>query len=336
MCTHLEGPIVLSLLDTALVSWHNAVSPPLPLLKEPVPTFDAEAAFVDNPALAGIDMTKAAHFARKLLHAQDADHARSSTMHPAGATFQRLVVRAVDDYHARQFKKATLDGRSATSKRASMVSTAPSGAGANDSAPRSDPPRLTISTADVPSSGDGFSSSPMALTASAGSDLRNGDAHPTAAKELRNGDAHPSAINGSASPAATALNSAVEPLHRPMSAPAATEEDDDDPNFLSRMSELSQTLSASCSTLAGLTLQTPVCCERPTQRSSTTVRRSSSRPIDSTARTSPSRSLWCVDQLWRSADSVGQSQTARPAGPQRHPRPSGCGMAVRALDVSSG
>lgn len=35
--THIEGPIVNSFYDMALLSWHNAMHPPLPLLAHPPP-----------------------------------------------------------------------------------------------------------------------------------------------------------------------------------------------------------------------------------------------------------------------------------------------------------
>lgn len=37
MMTHIEGPIVNSFYDMALLSWHNAMHPPLPLLAHPPP-----------------------------------------------------------------------------------------------------------------------------------------------------------------------------------------------------------------------------------------------------------------------------------------------------------
>jgi hypothetical protein len=47
MMTQFEGPIVDSFYEVALISWHNALKPPLPLLDRPAaglptPTFDAE------------------------------------------------------------------------------------------------------------------------------------------------------------------------------------------------------------------------------------------------------------------------------------------------------
>lgn len=38
MMVHLEGPIVDSFYDMALVSWHNELKPPLPLLNHPIPS----------------------------------------------------------------------------------------------------------------------------------------------------------------------------------------------------------------------------------------------------------------------------------------------------------
>lgn len=48
MMTQFEGPIVDSFYDVALISWHNALKPPLPLLDRPaaggpMPTFDTGA-----------------------------------------------------------------------------------------------------------------------------------------------------------------------------------------------------------------------------------------------------------------------------------------------------
>ena len=47
MMTQFEGPIVDSFYDVALISWHNALKPPLPLLNRPaaggpLPTFEGE------------------------------------------------------------------------------------------------------------------------------------------------------------------------------------------------------------------------------------------------------------------------------------------------------
>jgi phosphatidylserine/phosphatidylglycerophosphate/cardiolipin synthase-like enzyme len=47
MMTQWEGPIVDSFYDMALISWHNALKPPLPLLDtpaegQPMPTFHSE------------------------------------------------------------------------------------------------------------------------------------------------------------------------------------------------------------------------------------------------------------------------------------------------------
>jgi len=47
MLTQWEGPIVDSFYDVALVSWHNALKPPLPCLNRPaagelLPSFEAE------------------------------------------------------------------------------------------------------------------------------------------------------------------------------------------------------------------------------------------------------------------------------------------------------
>jgi hypothetical protein len=46
MMTQFEGPIVDSFYEVALISWHNALKPPLPLLNQPaagrpMPTFEA-------------------------------------------------------------------------------------------------------------------------------------------------------------------------------------------------------------------------------------------------------------------------------------------------------
>jgi len=48
MMVQLEGPIVDSLYDTGLISWHNQLKPPLPCLDSPAakggfPTFDADS-----------------------------------------------------------------------------------------------------------------------------------------------------------------------------------------------------------------------------------------------------------------------------------------------------
>jgi phosphatidylserine/phosphatidylglycerophosphate/cardiolipin synthase-like enzyme len=48
LALQLEGPIVDALYDTALITWHNALSPPMPCLATPastapVPTFETES-----------------------------------------------------------------------------------------------------------------------------------------------------------------------------------------------------------------------------------------------------------------------------------------------------
>lgn len=50
MMTHLEGPIVQSVYDMALLSWSIAMKPPLPLLGQAMPTVSGNYAFgKDNP-----------------------------------------------------------------------------------------------------------------------------------------------------------------------------------------------------------------------------------------------------------------------------------------------
>jgi hypothetical protein len=44
MMTHLEGPIVESFYDMALITWSNALNPPLPLLAHP-PTYDEKTQY---------------------------------------------------------------------------------------------------------------------------------------------------------------------------------------------------------------------------------------------------------------------------------------------------
>jgi phosphatidylserine/phosphatidylglycerophosphate/cardiolipin synthase-like enzyme len=59
MMTHIEGPVVDSIYDVALISWHNALAPPFPCLQSSVsekvvPTFEQEsfkAMFDDNGQL---------------------------------------------------------------------------------------------------------------------------------------------------------------------------------------------------------------------------------------------------------------------------------------------
>ncbi|BGP24735.1 hypothetical protein Rt10032_c02g1161 [Rhodotorula toruloides] len=79
MMVHLEGPVVDSIYDNILISWHESLSPALPCLTGPTPTTHPDLfpfTFTDsNPYLANIDVAKAARAARKLLNRQD-DQAR--------------------------------------------------------------------------------------------------------------------------------------------------------------------------------------------------------------------------------------------------------------------
>ncbi|CEQ39639.1 SPOSA6832_01187, partial [Sporobolomyces salmonicolor] len=77
MMVHLEGPIVDSIYDNILISWHNALSPSLPCLAVPSPysplaPLPFAYTFSDsNRYLAQIDVAKAAKAARILLSRQD-------------------------------------------------------------------------------------------------------------------------------------------------------------------------------------------------------------------------------------------------------------------------
>ncbi|GAA5918081.1 hypothetical protein JCM6882_004984 [Rhodosporidiobolus microsporus] len=75
MMVHLEGPVVDSLYDNMLISWHEELTPSLPCLLGPSPSSDPSLfpyLFSDhNPFLANIDIAKAAKAARILLSKQD-------------------------------------------------------------------------------------------------------------------------------------------------------------------------------------------------------------------------------------------------------------------------
>ncbi|SCV72211.1 BQ2448_4905 [Microbotryum intermedium] len=75
MMVHLEGPIVDSMYDCLLLSWHETLDPPLPCLESPspnsYPSHPWHYTFADeNPYLEHIDIAKAAKAARKLLGEQ--------------------------------------------------------------------------------------------------------------------------------------------------------------------------------------------------------------------------------------------------------------------------
>lgn len=75
MMVHLEGPIVDSLYDNLLLSWHETFDPKLPCLREPSPNSNPEKPFEykfsdENPYLEHIDIAKAARAARMLLTSQ--------------------------------------------------------------------------------------------------------------------------------------------------------------------------------------------------------------------------------------------------------------------------
>ncbi|GAA5870874.1 hypothetical protein JCM1840_002715 [Sporobolomyces johnsonii] len=77
MMVHLEGPVVDSIYDNILISWHNALTPSLPCLAVPSPysplaPLPFAYTFSDsNRYLAQIDVAKAAKAARILLSRQD-------------------------------------------------------------------------------------------------------------------------------------------------------------------------------------------------------------------------------------------------------------------------
>lgn len=85
---HLEGPVVDSIYDLLLISWHERFSPPLPCLAEPSPYSSQaekpfEYTFSDaNPFLEHIDIAKAAKAARLLLSQQ---HLISEEQQASGA-----------------------------------------------------------------------------------------------------------------------------------------------------------------------------------------------------------------------------------------------------------
>lgn len=76
MMIHLEGPVVDSLYDTLLLSWHEQFNPPLPCVVAPSPNTNPakpwEYTFSDgNKYLGHIDLVKAAKAARMLLAKQN-------------------------------------------------------------------------------------------------------------------------------------------------------------------------------------------------------------------------------------------------------------------------
>ncbi|KAF8312473.1 hypothetical protein DL93DRAFT_2059854 [Clavulina sp. PMI_390] len=59
LMTHVEGPIVQSLYDVALISWGLAMNPPLPLLSEPMPVQKEFKFGKEHPAISSKDLEKA-------------------------------------------------------------------------------------------------------------------------------------------------------------------------------------------------------------------------------------------------------------------------------------
>ncbi|KAI0061253.1 hypothetical protein BV25DRAFT_770703 [Artomyces pyxidatus] len=88
MMTHLEGPIVDSFYDMALLSWSNAMNPPLPLLSKP-PTYPDSYAFKkDNKHLGYIDEEASSKATRGFLREQQAINDNSQGQ-PEGAGQRR-------------------------------------------------------------------------------------------------------------------------------------------------------------------------------------------------------------------------------------------------------
>lgn len=95
MMMHLEGPIVQSLYDTALISFANPLVPTLPLLTVP-PSPDALAGFGfqdSNPWLAAIPVASAAEATRRMLEGHGfAGHPNPDSRKPALKDLVRAII----------------------------------------------------------------------------------------------------------------------------------------------------------------------------------------------------------------------------------------------------
>lgn len=96
-CTRLEGDIVNSIYDHALISWGNALNPPLPCLGTPAPKEPSPSAFVqDNeggnlPAMSAEKLRSLARQARRQLHEEDEETEEAGQLpHGVGASGRRL------------------------------------------------------------------------------------------------------------------------------------------------------------------------------------------------------------------------------------------------------
>lgn len=110
LMTHLEGPIVDTFYDSALYSWYNTMTPPLPCLADPYQpprNSDGEVCYLFkdyNPYFRDIEVLKAARAARAMLRRQTQDNEleRARYMDHNSHTARDRLVEAVRQAVANQ------------------------------------------------------------------------------------------------------------------------------------------------------------------------------------------------------------------------------------------
>ncbi|CAO1625474.1 unnamed protein product [Sympodiomycopsis kandeliae] len=103
-CTRLEGDIVNSIYDHALISWGNALNPPLPCLSTPAPKDPSPSAFIQGdeggnlPVMSQDKLLQLAREARKRLHQEDEETEEEKHKHAMmGSPSRRMSFADVVD-----------------------------------------------------------------------------------------------------------------------------------------------------------------------------------------------------------------------------------------------
>ncbi|CAO1634731.1 unnamed protein product [Parajaminaea phylloscopi] len=112
-CTRLEGDIVNSIYDHALISWGNALNPPLPCLSTPAPKEPSPSAFVQDdqggnlPAMSEEKLRLLARQARRRLHEEDEETEEAGQSHGIGSPSRRMSFADVVDGMMKQHAERT-------------------------------------------------------------------------------------------------------------------------------------------------------------------------------------------------------------------------------------
>ncbi|KAI0050745.1 hypothetical protein FA95DRAFT_1535710 [Auriscalpium vulgare] len=120
MMVHLEGPIVESFYDMALLSWSNALNPPLPLLSKP-PTYGDSFHFKDeNNYLKYIDAEEASKHTRGFLRDQ---HAVNEAQEPGGQAGQTDAEQQTQGGNPE--RRESMDSSAADQRRSQLIADHP-------------------------------------------------------------------------------------------------------------------------------------------------------------------------------------------------------------------